>query len=311
MNSVRPSFRSTRSIAALAVALVVLFASASAHAGPPFQTDDPEPVDYRHFEMYAFELSDGTTQGGTTLATPAYEVNYGVVPNVQLHLVLPFTTVFAPDGPNQHGFGDTEFGIKLRFVKESKSTPQIGIFPFFEFPSGNADKGLGIGKTWYRMPLWLQKSWGPDDRQWTSYGGGGYTIVPQDGFVNFPFAGWLLQRQLSKKLTLGSELYGHGPRNTRHHTLRHHARSRRHLRVQAGFRPALRRRTQYLRAARDLHLPLALLDLGPGRSGRRGKSIPAEQRHRFQDARCHDQASTALSCGCIEKYGGCDGSYPA
>lgn len=211
MNSVRPSFRSTRSIAALAVALVVLFASASAHAGPPFQTDDPEPVDYRHFEMYAFELSDGTTQGGTTLATPAYEVNYGVVPNVQLHLVLPFTTVFAPDGPNQHGFGDTEFGIKLRFVKESKSTPQIGIFPFFEFPSGNADKGLGIGKTWYRMPLWLQKSWGPDDRQWTSYGGGGYTIVPQDGFVNFPFAGWLLQRQLSKKLTLGSELYGHGP----------------------------------------------------------------------------------------------------
>jgi hypothetical protein len=211
MNSVRPSFRSTRSIAALAVALVVLFASASAHAGPPFQTDDPEPVDYRHFEMYAFELSDGTTQGGTTLATPAYEVNYGVVPNVQLHLVLPFTTVFAPDGPNQHGFGDTEFGIKLRFVKESKSTPQIGIFPFFEFPSGNADKGLGIGKTWYRMPLWLQKSWGPDDRQWTSYGGGGYTIVPQDGFVNFPFAGWLVQRQLSKKFTLGSELYGHGP----------------------------------------------------------------------------------------------------
>jgi hypothetical protein len=207
----RPSFPSARRIAALTVALIALFASTSAHAGPPFQTDDPEPVDYRHFEMYAFELSDGTTQAGTTLAAPAYEVNYGVVPNVQLHLVLPFTTVFAPDGPTVHGIGDTEFGVKLRFVKETKYRPQFGIFPFFEFPTGNADKGLGVGKTWYRMPVWLQKSWGPDDRQWTSYGGGGYTIVPQDGFVNFPFAGWLVQRQLSKKVTFGTELFGHGP----------------------------------------------------------------------------------------------------
>jgi len=184
-----------------------------AHAGPPFQTDDPDPVEFHHFEMYAFELSDGTGKnaGGTSLEVPAYEVNYGVVPNVQLHLVLPFTTSFAPmGGPTNFGMGDTELGAKVRFVKETKRVPEVGIFPFFELPSGNADKGLGIGKTWYRMPLWLQKSWGPEDRQWTSYGGGGYTIVPQDGFVNFPFAGWLIQRQLDKKWTLGGELYGHG-----------------------------------------------------------------------------------------------------
>ncbi len=206
----RPTRRSARLSVAFAV-LTALFATATAHAGPPFQTDDPEPVDYQHFEMYAFELSDGTTAGGTTLATPAYEVNYGVIPNVQLHLVLPFTTLFAPDGPNQRGIGDTEFGVKLRFIKETKHTPQVGIFPFFEFPTGNADKGLGVGKTWYRMPVWLQKSWGPDDRQWTSYGGGGYTIVPQEDAVNYPFAGWLVQRQLNKKITLGGELFGHGP----------------------------------------------------------------------------------------------------
>ena len=199
-------------IASTCLWLTAFFSATAAHAGPPFQTDDPEPVDYRHFEMYAFELSDGTTAGGTTLSVPAYEVNYGVVPNVQLHLVLPFSTLFPPDSsPVSHGIGDTELGVKLRFIKETKHTPQVGIFPFFEFPSGNADKGLGVGKTWYRMPLWLQKSWGPDDRQWTSYGGGGYTIVPQDGFANFPFAGWLVQRQVSKKVTLGGELFGHGP----------------------------------------------------------------------------------------------------
>jgi Putative MetA-pathway of phenol degradation len=206
------SFRAIDPRSALITTLLSL-AAATAHAGPPFQTDDPDPVEYRHFEMYAFELSDSTGKnaGGTVLEVPAYEVNYGVVPNVQLHLVLPLTTVFPPaNGPTNFGLGDTELGAKVRVLKETKRAPEVGIFPFVEAPSGNADKGLGVGKTWYRLPLWLQKSWGPDDRQWTSYGGAGETIVPQTGYKNYPFAGWLVQRQLSKKWTLGGELFGHG-----------------------------------------------------------------------------------------------------
>jgi hypothetical protein len=200
--------RTAQRVALTALALCL---SHAAFAGPPFQTDDPDPVPYRHFEMYAFELSDGTTSGGTTLEIPSYEVNYGVVPNVQLHMVISVAANFAPDsGPVNYGIGDTELGAKIRFVKETKQLPEIGIFPFVELPSGNADKGLGVGKTWYRIPLWLQKSWGPTDKQWTTYGGGGETIVPQTGYKNFPFAGWLVQRQINKKITLGGELYGHG-----------------------------------------------------------------------------------------------------
>jgi hypothetical protein len=207
-----PKFARTAAIA-LSLAALALCNGRTAFAGPPFQTDDPDPVDYRHFEMYAFELSDSTGKnvGGTSLEVPAYEVNYGVVPNVQLHLVVPATAVWLPaNGPTNYGIGDTELGAKIRLVKESKHVPEVGIFPFFEFPSGNVDKGLGVGKTWYRMPLWLQKSWGPDDRQWTSYGGAGEAVVPQDSYKNYPFAGWLLQRQLNKRWTLGGELFGHG-----------------------------------------------------------------------------------------------------
>ena len=210
--SQRPNAAQTKVIT-LCLAALTLCSGRTAHAGPPFQTDDPDPVEYRHFEMYAFELSDSTGKnaGGTSLEVPAYEVNYGVVPNVQLHLVVPPTAVWQPaGGPTSYGIGDTEFGAKIRFAKETKHLPEIGIFPFFEFPSGNADKGLGVGKTWYRLPLWLQKSWGPDDRQWTSYGGAGEAVVPQDGYKNYPFAGWMLQRQISKRWTLGGELFGHG-----------------------------------------------------------------------------------------------------
>jgi hypothetical protein len=196
--------------AALLFAFMIV--AKGAQAGPPYQTDDPDPVPYKHFEMYAFELSDGSSADGTTLFAPAYEVNYGVVPGVQLHLIVPLATFLAPDGsPVHHGVGDTELGVKVRFLKETKYLPEVGIFPFFELPTGDADKGLGVGRTWYHIPLWLQKSWGPEGAQWTSYGGGGETIIPQEGYTNFPYAGWLVERQISKKLTLGPELFGHGP----------------------------------------------------------------------------------------------------
>jgi len=207
-----------RLTAARAVVFAFVFVCAvPAVAGPPFQTDDPEPIDYKHIEMYAFELSDGTGRhaGGTSLVAPAYEVNYGALPNVHLHLVIPMTMVFQPAGaPTYFGIGDIETGFKLRFIQEGAYRPQVGIFPFFELPTGNPDKTLGVGSTWYRMPIWAQKSWGPKDKQWTSYGGGGETVFSGDahaaGYANFPFAGWLLQKQFNEKWMLGGELFGHG-----------------------------------------------------------------------------------------------------
>ena len=83
----------------------------------------------------------------------------------------------------------------------------IGTFVMFEMPSGNADRGLGVGHAWYKLPIWLQKSKGP----WTTYGGAGYTVVPSPGYRNYPFAGILAQRDFGKKWTLGTEIFYHGP----------------------------------------------------------------------------------------------------
>ena len=64
-----------------------------------------------------------------------------------------------------------------------------------------------MGKTWYKVPLWVQKSFGP----WTTYGGGGETIFTSfAGYRNFPYAGGLVQRDIGKKLTLGGEVFYHG-----------------------------------------------------------------------------------------------------
>lgn len=187
--------------------LLLPFAARSASAGPPFQTDDPDPVPYGHFEAYVFELSDGIRDGGTALEFPAAEFNWGAAPNLQLHVVAPLLADFAPFGaPANFGVSDIELGAKYRFVKETDRCPEIGTFPFIELPSGDASRGLGVGRTWYRVPLWLEKNWGP----WTSFGGGGVVLAQAPGYINYGFAGWLLQRTITDKLTLGAEIFGHG-----------------------------------------------------------------------------------------------------
>ena len=116
--------------------------------------------------------------------------------------------VYAPSGigPTEFGLTDMELGAKIAFIKESKHVPQIGTFTMFEIPTGNADKGLGVGKVWYKIPIWLQKNVG----KWTFDGGAGYQVVPQDGFRNFPYTGWLVKKELSERLELGAEVFAHG-----------------------------------------------------------------------------------------------------
>jgi hypothetical protein len=181
--------------------------------GPPFQTDDPVPVDFRHYEFYIFGAMDGTPVEIDSTG-PAVEFNWGVIPGVQLHAILPLGSinplnhpVYLPSGagPSAFGLTDMELGVKIAFIKETKHVPQIGSFTMFEMPTGNDTRGLGVGKVWYKLPLWLQKNIGP----WTLDGGAGYQVVPQTDYRNFPYTAWLVKREINKRLELGAEVFAH------------------------------------------------------------------------------------------------------
>jgi len=174
-----------------------------AFGGPPFLTDDPEPVPFKHMEVYLFSTVDATHKDFNAVG-PAFECNVGALPNLQLHLVVPFVYSSPKSGPNVYGLEDMELGFKYRFVQETDHQPQIAIFPMLEIPTGDVGRGLGNGQAWGKLPLWLQKSWGP----WTTYGGGGYAINHASGSRDYFFGGWLLQRDLSERLTLGGEVFG-------------------------------------------------------------------------------------------------------
>lgn len=198
----------------LALCFLLLFAVSKLWAqGPPFQTDDPVPVDLHHYEFYIFGNTDGTPVE-TDSTGPAFEFNWGAIPRVQVHAVLPWGSinpsnnpVYLPAGAGPSAFGllDTELGAKIAWFKETKYIPQIGTFTMFEIPTGNSDKGLGVGKVWYKVPIWLQKNIG----HWLLDGGGGETIVPQTQYRNFPYGGFLLKYRFGERLELGGEIFAH------------------------------------------------------------------------------------------------------
>jgi hypothetical protein len=193
-------------ISLLATIVILLFqitiSTFVAWAGPPFATDDPEPLGHHHWEIdVASQMSkDKDEISGTA---PHFDINYGLLPNVDLHTIVPLSYVNPNDGSTNYGFGDIELGVKFRFVQENDWVPMVGTFPLVETPTGNDKRGLGGGHLRAFIPLWLQKSW----ERWTTYGGGGYWINPGSENKNYWFIGWAVQHDLSERITLGTELF--------------------------------------------------------------------------------------------------------
>jgi len=185
--------------------LIQFMAISVLKAGPPYFTDDPDPVKFHHWEYYLstqdnFDVRNGSAAG----SLPQVEVNYGVLPDIQLYIVIPLTYQFSSPHDFEMGYTATEAGIKYRFVKEKKNIPEIGVFPIVEIPTANdprfTDQNIQVF-----LPVWFQKSW----KKFSSYGGAGYWINPGSGNKNWVFAGWQAQYDFSAFLTLGAELYYH------------------------------------------------------------------------------------------------------
>jgi hypothetical protein len=206
----RKNLSVAEAIKAFSVAAVLLLFAGQAWAGPPFFTDDPEPVEHLHWEAYVATQWAHDREAGTSATLPHAEVNYGVLPDTQLHLIVPMAYAAPREAAAQYGLGDIELGVKYRFINEDEKglRPQVGVFPIVDIPTGDSSRGLGEGRIKLFFPIWVQKSWGP----WTTYGGGGYWYHPGEDNKNYWFAGWLLQRDFSSMLTLGAELFNMSPK---------------------------------------------------------------------------------------------------
>ena len=188
---------------ALAVALVWLCVPAAACAGPPFLTDDPEPTDTGHWEIYAPEF-EAEGRGADFDGELGTEINYGAAPDLQLSIDLP--AAYTHDAGGWHwGAGDLEASVKYRFYANKAAGLQIAAYPAVTLPT--ASHGHGAGRVTAFVPVWAQEDMGP----WSLFGGAGYAVNPGSGNRDYWRGGIAVTRQLGERVLFGVEADRQGP----------------------------------------------------------------------------------------------------
>ena len=167
--------------------------------------DDPEPVEYRHWEMCLASQSfhDKRLDWNST----ALRGELRRRPRRPAPRDCPLAYSIPDAGPRAYGYGDTELGVKFRFVQERTWVPMIGTFPLLEVPSGSRSEGLGNGSAQVFLPVWLQKTIGV----WQTYGGAGVWIDTGQRDRHWWYFGWQAQRQVFQWLAVGAEVFYQTP----------------------------------------------------------------------------------------------------
>ncbi len=180
------------------LAVLLALVATPALAGPPYVTDDPQPTDHRHYEVYLFTAASYVP--GATTGAGGIDFNYGGAPNLQLTAVVPLAF---DTSPGRHaGPGNVELAAKYEFLHQKTAGLDLSLFPRVFVPSGGTR--FGPGRTALLLPLWGERDWG----KWSLFGGGGYQINPGRDFWT---GGIAVSRALGDRASVGAEVYHHGP----------------------------------------------------------------------------------------------------
>lgn len=187
----------TRAAAVLMALMCALVLPAPAMAGPPFLTDDPEPTDTHHWEIYNF--ATGTHDEGDSSLDLGMDLNYGAAPNLQLTATFPLHT----ETGEPLEAGDVELAAKYKFLHQHAGTisADVAFFPRVFVPTARESRYAQV-----LLPVWAQRDFGP----WSVFGGGGYTLNPGRGNRNYWQQGVAVARQMRPGWQLGLEYYGQG-----------------------------------------------------------------------------------------------------
>ena len=173
-------------------------------AGPPYVTDDPQPTDNGHTEIYAFTGGVAAMDGSSGEA--GLDLNYGGAQNLQLTMVLPLAFDRPRGGPNVTGFGELELAAKYKFLHQDVFGIDVAVFPRLFLPT-STNPALGSDHASLFIPIFVQKDWG----DWGAFGGGGCTINRGGSSQDFCQMGVVVTRRVLPRLQVGVELYHRTP----------------------------------------------------------------------------------------------------
>jgi len=182
-------------------ALLAALLSPAAGAGPPYAADDPEPTEYKQYEIYLFAGGEHFASGSA--AAGGLDFNYGATHDLQLTAVLPFA--YEDGAGPRSGLGNAEFAAKVRFLHQADYGWDVAVFPRVFLRSASAS--VGEQHVQVLLPLWVQK----DFDGGSTFGGGGCVLNRGGDSRNFCELAWAVTHQFTPHLRLGAELQHQTP----------------------------------------------------------------------------------------------------
>ncbi len=131
--------------------LVLATASYAAH---PLITDDTGTQGKGNFQLeanaeYNYDKEDGVTNKETAVD---FTLSYGALENVDLQISIPYQIIKTSDAGSdfeEEGMGDLSLDVKWRIYEKDELS--LLLKPGITLPLGDEEKGLGTGKTGYKL----------------------------------------------------------------------------------------------------------------------------------------------------------------
>jgi hypothetical protein len=174
-----------------------------AEGSPPLITDDPGTPGPGHWEIN-IGVSTERRPGLKAAELPLFDLNYGIGETLQLKYEVPYLTESEAGQPRVSGWGNSEVGVKWRFLDTGEGGRAMSVYPQLEFNnpgSSSDDRGLVEHGTAFLLPVQFEQGLGP------------VTLNLQLGREfrtdgDSWFYGVALSHQLQKKIEIGLELAG-------------------------------------------------------------------------------------------------------
>jgi hypothetical protein len=123
--------------------LAVLPFAALAQGGPPLVTDDPETPGDGKWEINVASIVSRTSARHEVLV-PDVDANYGWGAYVQLKLDLPWAFAREGGGPWRSGIGNTDLGVKWRFIDAEDAGFSMATYPQYSAGWVGASRRRGV-----------------------------------------------------------------------------------------------------------------------------------------------------------------------
>jgi hypothetical protein len=185
----------------LIFALIFLLPCSRLIAGPPLAIDDPGILDPGQWEIIV-AATMASTDEGEAYEAPLLDVSFGLTPNTQIGVSLPYVFVSPDNGSSTSDIGNFAIGYKWRFINNEKLQVAFAAAYAFGIRLSAALRGVGDDTDILFLPIELQYEIG----DWSLNGEWGYVSL-ESGGDGWGYGG-ALSRPVGERTVLMFELYG-------------------------------------------------------------------------------------------------------